>query len=529
MDPSRARRTTCAALFAAFWAAGGSACVKRPLPIAVAARDGAVAGGASVTDGGIGGALVVGGSGGAVGAGGARDGGPPGTGGSATVWQVFPSASPPAADLLFVIDNSPGTGPLQDRLIENFRVEIDRLRTLPSGLPDLHIGVISTDTGPGAFDLPEHHCAHRGDQGKLQSRPRGSCTTPPLPPGQTFLVLEDGERRTNFAGDVGDAFACIARLGEDGCGFPAPLKSLRWALDPRNVPPGNEGFLRENAALTIVLLTRGDDCSVPDDSTLFDPTQELMSDPLGPFSSFRCNERGHLCDVGGTLGPPPRGPAANLTGCVSNETPTGWLTRVGDEAAFLKGLKRDPEMLVVEAITGPVMPYGIQMLTRTTSRGVTEPQPQVLPSCMAAGSDAQPAVRIQQWGFEFGARGLQLSACAPTFAPVLDVGISEWATTVADSVCPSGPFPPVEAPEQPPCRVVDRQTTPDGRTTETPRPNCNVPPYDVPCWTLDDRALGCPDGKRLWLSPGLPPSRSDLSVAFTCDPCPPGSAEIGCP
>jgi hypothetical protein len=221
----------------------------------------------------------------------------------------------------------------------------------------------------------------------------------------------------NYQGDITDAFSCIAALGDQGCGFEGSLKSVRWALDPNNVPDGNQGFLRPDALLAVVLITNEDDCSLPDDSDLVDPTQTAMSDPLGPFTSFRCNEFWHLCEIDGVLQPPPRGAASNLQGCISNDTSTGKLTLVTDEIAFLKSLKTDPAQIFVAAIAGPATPYNIEMRTQVYG---TEPIPAVAHSCVeAAGAFGDPAVRIQQWVEGFGANGLLESICAGSFAPAL--------------------------------------------------------------------------------------------------------------
>ena len=203
----------------------------------------------------------------------------------------------------------------------------------------------------------------------------GTCAKSPLhttPTQQTFLSAFANQTETNFDGDISNAFGCIAALGENGCGFEGQLKSVRWALDPTNVPDGNQGFLRPEATLAVVLITNEDDCSVPDDSDLADPTQVRISDPLGPLWSYRCNEFGHLCNIDGKMQPPPRGPADHLQGCVSNETSTGRLTKVADEVAFLKGLKTDPSRIVVAAITGLPSDYSVRMIQQD---GDVEPHP----------------------------------------------------------------------------------------------------------------------------------------------------------
>src|SRR6185369_9283957 len=259
--------------------------------------------------------------------------------------------------------------------------------------------------------------------------------------------------------------------------------SVRWALDPAYVPAGNGGFLRDDAYLAVVLVTNEDDCSVPDDSELFDPRQTLMSDPLGPLWSFRCNEFGHICNNNGVIGPPPRGAVDGLTDCVSNDH--GMLTSVADEIAFLRSLKSNPNQVFVSAITGPATPYGIELVDRTTPFGVTEPQANMKHSCMqSSGEYADPAVRLRQWTMGFGANGLVVPICADDFKPALSQfggalahGVGPNCVTGTDAIDPAtGTFA---------CRVVDRYTLPDNRRIDTVIHPCTISPFpDDTCWTI---------------------------------------------
>src|SRR5262249_14672551 len=123
----------------------------------------------------------------------------------------------------------------------------------------------------------------------------------------------------NFSGQLSDVFGCIAQVGASGCGFEHQLAAVRAALgDPTMgppAPPGNAGFLREDALLAIIWITNEDDCSAPATSLLFDPNQNQITDPLGPLSSSRCTDFGILCN--GVR--PPRTAAGPLSNCVSND------------------------------------------------------------------------------------------------------------------------------------------------------------------------------------------------------------------
>ena len=467
----------------------------------------------------------------------AGTGGNPGAGGAAggaggfmplppaslltSTWQILNAESFQKVDIVFMVDNSPSMLPLQSALLTSFPAFVNVLKTLPGGLPDLHLGVVSSDTGPGKFDLPAYHCPFHGDGGRFQSQPRGLCTAAPLPPTQNFLQASNNQQTKNYTGDIADVFSCIAALGDQGCGFEGQLKSVRWALDPLNLPSDNQGFLRNDAYLAVVLLTNEDDCSLPDDSDLADPTQTKMSDPLGPLWSWRCNEFGHLCNINGTLQSPPRGPSTNLQGCVSNDTPTGKLTWLGDEVAFLKNLKQNQGDIVAAAITGQATPYSVEMIQQGND---TEQHPNVVHSCVLnSGEYADPSVRLTQWAASFGASGSVETICANSLVPAMQ-RIGNRVANLFRSACAPGPF---AANGQPACRVID-QVGAGNAVAQTLLPNCSDNGNTAPCWTAVADATNCGTGKRVTVNHGaaaLPPGY--VESAFTCDACV-SSSEIGC-
>jgi hypothetical protein len=339
---------------------------------------------------------------------------------------------------------------------------------------------------------------------------------------------------TNFDGDISDAFGCIAALGDQGCGIEGQLKSVRWALDPVNVPVGNEGFLRPDATLAVVLITNEDDCSIPADSDLADPDQRFMTDPLGPYWSYRCNEFGHLCNIDGKLQPPPRGPADHLQGCVSNETqtptptaPHGLLTKVGDEVAFLKGLKNDPSRIVVAAITGLPTDYSVQMIQGEHD---PEPHPDIKNSCTSpSGDGAAPAVRLMQWVNAFGDHGLPEDICAGSLNQAL-VDIANRIRINLGPQCVSGTLmdrDPTTPELDPECQVMDIYTDGQQREHQTALQACAVDPTP-PCWSLVDDPK-CPGAKRLKVTRAGGSLPDDLHTTISCSLCIPGVARPGCP
>jgi hypothetical protein len=174
-------------------------------------------------------------------------------------------------DLLFVIDDSSSMGDKQDAFAAAFPQFFDSLAQLRGGMLDLHIGVVSSDVGVGGF--PINGCEGNGDDGRLQAVPHGMCQ----PPSGYFIVHGQS---TNYSDSLPATLACIARLGEVGCGFEQHLEAAKRALDGH--APQNAGFLRDSATLGIIILADEDDCSAKDTS-LFDPANAA----LGPL-------RGHV-------------------------------------------------------------------------------------------------------------------------------------------------------------------------------------------------------------------------------------------
>jgi hypothetical protein len=433
-------------------------------------------------------------------------------------------------DLLFMIDNSFSVKLMQQRLLANFPVFMDVLKNLPSGLPNLHLAVVSSDLGAGAFNEAEiPNCRHGGDQGVFQFAPRGTtCANGKLDPGQSFISNVGGQ--PNYTGDISDVFSCIAALGDGGCGFEHPFASVLRALGADGAGPApaqNAGFLRPDAALAIVMVTNEDDCSAPINSTLFDPASRFVSDPLGPLSSYRCNEFGHLC--GGQK--PTRSPKSvlgdDLTGtCTSAED--GRLWKVAEVAARLKALKSDPSLVSVSAIAGPVAPYKVVTGAATLKDDPIQAWPQIEHSCLAADqSFADPAVRIKEWTQAFGARGTFSSVCDGSFQPALAV-IAKSVGTSVDLPCLDAKVldtDPVAAGVQPDCAFVDHLTNASGMRVDSPLASCAANGNVAPCWTIAADAR-CGAGHLVTFN--RPAAAGDLTTTGSCQLCGANDARPGC-
>ncbi|MDY0003025.1 MAG: hypothetical protein RBU30_17120 [Polyangia bacterium] len=363
-------------------------------------------------------------------------------------------------DLLFVIDDSGSMLDEQILLQAQFSALMQKLRAMEGGLPNVHLGVTSTDLGTSPF--PITFCEQAGgDGGRLLT---GSCVNPTGAPyvvdvepqaceiskdelgicsahgcqeancahePSTSLAIDAATgcpRCRNYQGqDLEDVFSCIAGLGTQGCGFEQPLEAMYKALDSAST--ANSGFVRENAFLAVVFITDEDDCSASNPQ-LYDNSQTDINSQLGPLTSFRCFEFGIQCDqTGRTL-------QGLRTNCQPREDAGALLHPVSRYVNFLQQMK-DPQMLVVAAIAGPVTNQQVTV-------GLDEySQPEVAFSCSTERGGAVPGVRLRalvdafnqpedlSWAFS--------SICSATYTDALQ-GVADKIIGGLAPQCPPTPF-----------------------------------------------------------------------------------------
>src|SRR5205814_5432817 len=159
-------------------------------------------------------------------------------------------------DILFMVDNSPSMKEEQDKVRRNFPVFIEELKKIPGGLPNVHIGVVTSDLGAGSKPLSNGGCPRPGgDRGIFQTKP-----TCGLDANSLFISSFNNGTMNNFQGAIDNVFSCMADVGVIGCGYEHQLQSTRVALY-ETVTKENAGFLRKDAFLAIILITDEDDCS----------------------------------------------------------------------------------------------------------------------------------------------------------------------------------------------------------------------------------------------------------------------------
>lgn len=203
------------------------------------------------------------------------------------------STRPPTrfADVLFVIDNS-GT---MEQEQASLRAAIPGfVRTLATGdvldndsvgtpatLEDnfppfegVNFGVVTTDLGTGGVTIQTCNLQPNGEDGNLRDRGEGPSCAASYPSVTTWTAPEDPATATSTV-------SCIANVGTNGCGFEQQLEAMRLALDGRN-----DGFLREDSTLIVVMITDENDCSNdPFTSRLFDESDPVVG---GTSLNLRC-------------------------------------------------------------------------------------------------------------------------------------------------------------------------------------------------------------------------------------------------
>jgi len=165
----------------------------------------------------------------------------------------LPAIPNPDVDILFVIDNSPSMTDKQNAMIESFPKMMDALQSLPGGLPNIHIGVVTSDMGTkGSFDSQAGpgvgsgpgSCSGSGNAGKLQNIDATTGVPVPELNGAVYIsdiANEDGTRTRNYTGELRDVFTKIASVGANGCGFEQHFAAMRAALVDN---PANADFVR---------------------------------------------------------------------------------------------------------------------------------------------------------------------------------------------------------------------------------------------------------------------------------------------
>lgn len=380
-------------------------------------------------------------------------------------------------DIVFVVDNSGSMAEEQASLAANFPQFINVLQTIEGGLPDVHIGVISTNVGTAGVNIGGCSTSARpaGDDGNLLTGTATGLTAAYL----EDIKLADGTRMRNYSGDLATVFSNMARLGTTGCGFEQHLESAFRALQPGK----NPGFYREGAFLAIIFITDEDDCSAEGPTLFGEPNADLMS-MLGPRTSFRCWEFGVQCDND----PSPRS-FGRRTGCRPRTSP--YMKSIDPYIQYFRNLKDDPKKVIVAGIIGNV---DDQQSSSVGPDPDTPTNPALEASCTSTAGNAAPGHRLKAFLDAFPERNTTTTIC--------NDNLSDAMTQIAELLKLAVGNPCIESqladrnPDLPglqaECSVVD-VTNPNGANRmEAVIPACDANGGAIPCWRFEPNAMQCP-------------------------------------
>lgn len=426
-------------------------------------------------------------------------------------------------DLLFVIDNS-RTMAEEQRLLS---AEMPRLIASLAGggapgeaafVPprELRVGVVTTDMGTGGFVVATCTEPYFGDDGELRRRGDGMFAIQPGAP--PFLNLRRGDTSSD---DVSE----LVQTGTDGCGFRQPLEAALKALTPSGAGPlfisgttghgdgTNEGFLREDSVLAVVVLSNQDDCSAADPD-LYNRESDVYTDPN---FGLRCSRYSGAST--GALHPPSRYIDGLLSLRDSDQLLFALIGGVPQDLAHPPG--ESPEFpALVGPDADPRMRHTVDPLMPT----------QMTPSCEYEGQgSAFPPSRLVRVAEGLAQRNTQVvvqSLCQDSYAPVIDALLAGFAEVLGAGCfnraleAEAGPLPceiteilPLEGEAS--CDELAGRVFRDTDTT-TGREICSVCQISVD-GTVYDNQPGCEDGEG-WFYEGNAercPERRPHGLAFT--------------
>ena len=279
------------------------------------------------------------------------------------------------------------------------------------------------------------------------------------------------------------------------------------------------------------MLTNEDDCSPGAGQALFDTaSNNSLASPLGPPTSFRCNEFGHLCGgvAPGRMAPNGRvGDMFTYDSCEPAED-AGMLKTVADTAAQLRALKADPaSQIVFASIQGSTGPYTVHW--RDPLPPDTMPWPEMAHELHGARfTSADPGIRTANLAFGFADKGFVFSICGFDFVQPL----TRFAQAIGGLFAPSCIADPIaddlkRSGVQPDCKVTARANDGSGALVDKPVPSCDDNGGTPPCWSLAPGGPLCVGQVLLLVPDSAAPTTP--TVSYDCAVCTPGVAAQGCP
>lgn len=444
------------------------------------------------------------------------------------------ATSPPrGVDILVVVDNTSAMAAHQAALASSLGLLVEGL----AAVNDVRISFTTTDhanpwcvgTSPEAGKLGVTSCQERlaSFAGAEQVGCLDVCDVAGFPINPT-TTLEDPEPKIrpwiesiaavpNVSTELRRAVACAAPQGIDGCTFPQPLESMAAALDrSRQSGALAQGFVRPDAALAVIFVTDGVDCSYdPAAQEIFsaDGNQVFWSNPGGtePTPAV-CWNAGVSCS-GGDANAWGQCLAADksLSGAATTSSEAvlyplsryfGRLTDVAaDKAAYLT--EPPIQVFVVGGVPSGYAEGSALSFPRTGDQSY-QIEHGVGPACGGATDGPVPLVRLRELAQSNGAliEGRVASLCDDNFAAAF-AGLGEAGQPNLAPLC----YPECAADLdgdsgglQPQCEVTLEQGSAQGRIT-VDVPQCGgapsapqIPDGSEVCWyARNDRVGSTPD------------------------------------
>ncbi len=163
------------------------------------------------------------------------------------------------ADFIFLVEDSAELEQEQAILAANIPGFVDTLQNDLTEIKSLHIGVVPT--GPYEFDPEPPICDTLGATiTRTEGRGSSNAECGPFEGGGRFMTEDD---------DLAESLGCALRPGIGGSIWQRPMDSLRRALSDEMNQPGacNEGFIRDDALLVIVIIAAIDDFNISQGNT----------------------------------------------------------------------------------------------------------------------------------------------------------------------------------------------------------------------------------------------------------------------
>lgn len=390
-------------------------------------------------------------------------------------------------DILWVVDNSKSMDGEQAALIANFPAFISVLESIEGGLPNVHMGVVSTN----GRNIGLSGC---GGGGGTLIAPAGKSSF------ISDILPENSQTRTNSwsgegYGSLAEAFSDYAAIGTTGCGFEQHFQSVIDAIGPNS----NPGFIRDDAFLAVIFLTDEDDCSGEIGNNGLYVNYGNSTGELGPLSSYRCWEYGVQCD--GDAPSNERLAGVRRDCQIDNDSP--YTMKLGTIVDALETVKRKSQ-LIVASIQGDTDVDNVSVIQKPAAWTAEKSPVTLAPSCVQPGAAdplltpegestiARPAVRLKALLDNYPNRSSSQSICAGDLTPAL-TQIANLLKEVVGNPCIQGDLKDADlntAGLQADCQVSVVTNYGEADQSEEILPQCTASVTNN-CWKLEVDADKC--------------------------------------